>query len=70
MIRIVQRTYLPEAVIALQPRGDVPTTMKIFIPDVKEKEPAQVGKPAVYICEDYACQAPITDVKTLKEALK
>jgi uncharacterized protein YyaL (SSP411 family) len=70
MIRIVQRTYLPEAVIALQPRGDVPTTMKIFIPDVKEKEPAQAGKPAVYICEDYACQAPITDVKTLKEALK
>nr|WP_232330850.1 MULTISPECIES: thioredoxin domain-containing protein [unclassified Thermoactinomyces] len=70
MIRMVQRAYLPEAVIALQPRGDVATTMKIFIPNVKEKEPAQAEKPAVYICENYACQAPIREIKELKEALK
>jgi uncharacterized protein YyaL (SSP411 family) len=69
MIRTVQTAYLPDAVIALDPRGDVPTTMKLFIPNVDEKEPAQAKKPVVYICENYACQAPISDLNQLKEAL-
>ena len=27
------------------------------------------GKTTVYICEDFACQAPIADAETLEKAL-
>ena len=28
------------------------------------------GKPAAYVCENFTCQAPVTDVKALAELLK
>jgi uncharacterized protein YyaL (SSP411 family) len=27
------------------------------------------GKPAAYVCEHFACQAPVTDAETLRAAL-
>jgi uncharacterized protein len=68
MIRVVQRAYLPEAVIALSPRGEMPTTMKFMTPSVLEK-PADANGPLVFICENFACQRPIQDVKELTEKL-
>jgi len=28
------------------------------------------GKPAAYVCENFTCRAPVTDVKRLGELLK
>ncbi|MFC4547266.1 thioredoxin domain-containing protein [Paenactinomyces guangxiensis] len=69
MIRLVQRAYLPDAVIAMYPQGDDVNTMKYWIPDVDGKTGAREPKATVYLCENYACRAPITDVEELKKQL-
>ncbi|SEN51361.1 thioredoxin domain-containing protein [Lihuaxuella thermophila] len=70
MIRVVQRAYLPDAVIAMVPQGDDVNTMKFWIPDADEKAAGTDSKATVYLCENYACQAPITDVEELKRQLE
>ncbi|MGA8943994.1 MAG: thioredoxin domain-containing protein [Thermoactinomyces sp.] len=69
MIRLVQTAYLPEAVIAFNPREDEAGTMKFFHPETEEK-PGQSTVPKVYICENHACQAPVSDVEALKKLLR
>lgn len=70
MIRVVQRAYLPDVVIAMYPQGDDVNTMKFWIPDADEKATGTDSKATVYLCENYACQAPITDVEELKRQLE
>jgi uncharacterized protein YyaL (SSP411 family) len=50
--RAALRGFDPNAVIAFGPGADVPL--------LEGKEPVD-GKPAVYVCERFACQAPVTD---------
>jgi len=71
MIRAVQTAYLPDAVIALHPRGDTPTTMKYWVPRVfgEAEGGDQADRAKVYICENFACQAPISDLNELKKHL-
>lgn len=69
MIRLIQRAYLPEAVISLDPRGSDATTIKWFVPR-SEEEASQTLGPKVYICENYACQSPVTDLEELKKQLQ
>jgi uncharacterized protein YyaL (SSP411 family) len=68
MINVIQQTYLPDAVIALEPRESDSQTMKWWLPSVDEKE-YKAEKPAVYICENYSCQQPINKVNQLVESL-
>jgi uncharacterized protein len=50
----------PNAVVAFGPSEDVPLLRgKDFV----------AGRPAVYVCENFACQAPITEPGSLTEAL-
>ena len=44
--------YDPNAVVAFGPSEDVPLLQGKGLVD---------GKPAVYVCERFACQAPVTD---------
>ena len=44
--------YDPNAVVAFGPSDDVPLLQGKALVD---------GKPAVYVCERFACQAPVTD---------
>ena len=46
------RGYDPNAVVAFGPSEDVPLLQGKALVD---------GKPAVYVCERFACQAPVTD---------
>jgi uncharacterized protein YyaL (SSP411 family) len=69
MIRLIQRAYLPEAVISLDPRGSDATTIKWFVPRPEEEASPTLG-PKVYICENYACQSPVTDLEELKKQLQ
>ena len=46
------RGFDPNAVVAFGPADDVPLLEGKTLVD---------GKPAVYVCERFACRAPVTD---------
>ena len=50
--RAALRGFDPDAVVAFGPADDVP---------LLEGKTVVEGKPAVYVCERFACQAPVTD---------
>ena len=69
MIQSIQRTYLPNKVMMVNPDdgADKKIAQKLA-PFLKEMKPVG-NKPTAYICEQYACQAPITDLNDLEGAL-
>ena len=69
MIQSIQRTYLPNKVMMVNPDdgADKKIAQKLA-PFLKEMKPVG-NKPTAYICEQYACQAPITDLNELEGAL-
>src|SRR5487761_2081208 len=54
MLAAIRRRFLPNAWIARA--EDAPTPM-----------PATGGKPTVYVCENFACRLPVTDLNKLDE---
>jgi uncharacterized protein len=53
------RDFDPNAVVAFGPSDDVPLLAGKDLVD---------GKPAVYVCERFACQAPVTDPSSFRPA--
>lgn len=64
MLREVHRHYIPNKVLVLSN----PDKTSSLIPYLQDKTPRE-GRPAVYICQNYSCSAPICDLHTLREAL-
>jgi uncharacterized protein YyaL (SSP411 family) len=69
MITMIHRAFLPRTVLLLRPDDESAQRIVKSAPFLKEMI-AVKGKPAVYVCTQYACQAPITDVETLSQALE
>jgi uncharacterized protein len=56
--RAALEPFQPDTVVAVGPSEEVPLLAGKDLVD---------GKPAVYVCERFACQAPVTDPKHLLE---
>ena len=56
--RAALRSFDPNAVVAIGPAGDVPLLDGKTLVD---------GKTAVYVCERFACRAPVTDPALLAD---
>ncbi len=69
MLETVGRMFLPDAVWVCRPEGPEAAEVEKLIPYVREYR-AQGGKAAAYVCENYACRAPVTDPEALREALE
>ncbi|MFN2502457.1 MAG: thioredoxin domain-containing protein [Pyrinomonadaceae bacterium] len=63
--RAVFEKYLPYSVVVLSDRPDRDAEA---VPLLKERSPMD-GKATVYVCEDFVCQRPVTDVKELEAQL-
>jgi len=64
----IHRHFVPNKVLALlEPERDKDETEQL-IPLLKDKSMLD-GKTTVYICQDYVCKAPTTDVKELEKPL-
>jgi uncharacterized protein YyaL (SSP411 family) len=59
---VVRSQYRPHLALAGGPEGSA-------VPELLESRTAIEGKPTAYICERFACQAPITDPKRLANQL-
>ena len=65
LLKIICSTWLPNKVAVARDPGDLaPAELPLF-----EGRVMVDGKPAVYVCRDYACKAPITDPAKLSVEL-
>jgi hypothetical protein len=64
----INRHFLPHKVIISSMSGVTDDELPGLIPLIKDKVAIQ-GNPTVYICENYTCRTPITDLEDLKRVL-
>lgn len=69
MIKTVQRKFLPNKVLLFHPAGPDAGRLVELVPFVKNMLP-RYGRPTAYVCKNFACQAPITDINKLEPILK
>jgi uncharacterized protein YyaL (SSP411 family) len=63
----LSRHFMPNKVVAFSQPGAT-EELAALAPFITDKVPIQ-GKPTVYICENYTCKAPITDLEELRRVL-
>ncbi len=63
MIQAVSQHFMPRRVFMLRDEESAPV-LDTISPYLADKKPLE-GKPAIYVCRDYACQAPVTDLNDL-----
>lgn len=68
MINIIHRGFLPNKVLLLRPQGSERKRLASLSPFVEAMGPMN-NQPTVYVCEEYACKRPITDLHALKAIL-
>ncbi|XOK64127.1 thioredoxin domain-containing protein [Paenibacillus elgii] len=70
MIREVHRAFLPHALTILYPASGAGAEEVVrLIPLVQDKRPLG-GRATAYVCENYACQSPVSDLEELRELLQ
>jgi uncharacterized protein YyaL (SSP411 family) len=69
MLQVVNKIFLPNKVLLLQPGGDEGRILSTLAPFVEALHPIN-HQPTVYLCEQYVCKTPITDLENLKLAIK
>jgi uncharacterized protein YyaL (SSP411 family) len=62
LARVVRSAHRPHIVLAGGPEGSER-------PELLRERPAVEGKPAAYVCEHFACKAPVTEPQELEAAL-
>jgi uncharacterized protein YyaL (SSP411 family) len=68
MITEIHTKFLPNTIVMVNPEGEKGDEVRKLVPVISDKL-AVNGQPAVYICENYACQAPITVLEQLIKQL-
>ncbi len=68
MIQAVHRRFLPRAVAAFHPSGSKASAIEALIPFVANQLPLQ-GQSTAYVCQNYLCNLPTTDVAKMVELL-
>jgi hypothetical protein len=69
MIQVLHRGFLPRAVTIFHGSGADGKKIEKLVEFVREQRELD-GAATAYICENYSCKAPITNVAQFKEALK
>jgi len=64
----VHKHFLPHAIVLLADGAEGQDFLAEKNEAIRAMKPID-GKPAVYICEDFSCKAPVTEVKALRELL-
>ena len=68
MVRVVHAGFLPNKVLLLHQNGPDGKRLEALSPFTKEMRPIN-QKSTVYVCEQYACKAPVTDAGKLERLL-
>lgn len=68
MIRTLNRPFAPEMLMIFKPLDGDSKEIDQLVPYLKERT-AVDGKATAYVCRNYACQEPVTDIDKLKQFL-
>ncbi|MBU7006983.1 thioredoxin domain-containing protein [Phosphitispora fastidiosa] len=68
MLRAINSVFRPELLLIVKAPGEEGEQLSDIIPFIRDRNPLE-GRAAAYVCTNYACRQPITDVKKLKELL-
>jgi hypothetical protein len=68
MLRAIRERYLPNAIVILVDGGESRKTLAKFLPFLETIKPKD-GKATAYVCVNYACQLPTSDVNKMIELL-
>jgi uncharacterized protein YyaL (SSP411 family) len=66
----IQRTYLPHRVLAYRPTAMPASDMSKHLAPVFTGRTAVDGQPTLYVCENFACQAPRVGAAAIRAALE
>jgi uncharacterized protein YyaL (SSP411 family) len=69
MIKVIHQKFLPNKVLLLRKGGKEGKILSSLSPFIKALSPIN-QHPKVYVCENYTCRLPITDVSDLKRHLE
>ncbi|OKP99311.1 thioredoxin domain-containing protein [Paenibacillus sp. P46E] len=67
MLAQVQQAYLPDAALLVNWEGDAEGILRL-LPHLADK-PAINGEATAYICKNFACRAPVTNMEAVRELL-
>jgi uncharacterized protein len=68
MLSAIRRAFMPETTVVFHPEGQAGSEIEKLVPFLKEQRSVG-GRATAYICENQACQAPVTDYQQFAELL-
>jgi uncharacterized protein YyaL (SSP411 family) len=69
MLRLVNEYFLPNVIVIFHPPGQIGKDIETLCPFLKEYKPIN-NKATVFICKNYTCQEPISDMQVFKTELR
>jgi len=63
MLRALQEKFIPNKVVIFRPDGDASEIVKLA--PYTEQQRSIAGKATAYVCQNFACKAPTTDVEEM-----
>ena len=68
-LRAIDSHFIPNKVVALHPlEKKEAAAIERLIPFLENQRPVK-GQPAAYVCKNYVCQFPVTEVSELEKLL-
>ena len=70
MAKKINEKFLPNKVVLFRPNEGLAADKCIALAPFLKDMPSEEQAPTVYVCEQYACKAPIRTLEDLEAALK
>lgn len=68
MVEAIQKRFVPNAVLLARFSNETTEQVEQLFPLLKGKYPVE-GKSSAYVCKEFACQAPVTEVSKFEELI-
>jgi hypothetical protein len=69
LLRVVRRRYIPNKVVLLADGGEAQHWLAQHIEALRLMTPVE-GRPAAYVCQNFACELPVTETEQFAELLE
>jgi uncharacterized protein len=70
MISLIHQSFLPNKVLLMRPEGEGEEKKALQLSPFLEPLRPMNNRPTVFLCSQYACQSPMTEVEELKKVLE